>query len=60
MSVIEESDAVIHAAIEQLVEEFGRTGFFRLTEPDPGRKVEIAKDIATLRASLNPECTCKK
>lgn len=61
MSVLEKSNVVIITAIEQLVEEFElKSRFLGLGEPDSERKVQIAKDIAKLRASMEPKCTCKK
>lgn len=58
MSVIEQIDAEIVKMIENLAEEFNRTGF--LTSPSDERKQEIIVQIATLRTSMKPECACKK
>ena len=58
MSIVERIDETIIEMIESLAEEFGATGF--LTTPSSERKQEIIDQIATLRASMNPECTCKK
>ena len=58
MSILENIDNSIQELIEKLVEEFGRTGF--LTAPDDERKAQIINQIAKLRASMEPKCTCKK
>ena len=58
MSGIEQIDIAINKMVENLVEEFGRTGF--LTAPDDERKAQIVNQIAKLRASMEPKCTCKK
>ena len=58
MSAIENIDNAIETMIERLVTEHGQTGF--LTAPSDERKTEIIEEIAKLRASMNPQCDCKK
>ena len=58
MSGVEQIDIAINKMVENLVEEFGRTGI--LTGPSDERKAQIINQIAKLRASMNPQCTCKK
>ena len=58
MSTVEKIDDTIVKMIEQLAEEFGRTGF--LSAPTDERKQEIIEQIAQLRSSMNPQCDCKK
>jgi hypothetical protein len=58
MSTIEKIDTAIISMVEALAEEFSATGF--LSAPSPERKGEIVEQIATLRASMSPQCDCKK
>jgi len=54
MSTIDKIDTTIEELIEKLVKEFGSM----FTSED--RKAQIIKDIARLRASMNPQCNCTK
>ena len=58
MSSITVIDTTIEKMIEQLATEFASTGF--LSTPSDERKAQIVKEIAKLRASMNPKCDCKK
>lgn len=53
MSSIENVNKRIEELIENLVEEFGRTGLFNT--PDNERKAQIINQIAKLRASMESE-----
>jgi hypothetical protein len=57
MSAIENIDKSIEKMIENLAEEFGRSGILGTSDE---RKEQIINQIATLRASMNPQCDCKK
>lgn len=58
MSTIEQIDNKIEKLISDLIEEHGRTGF--LSTATDERKADIIKQIAKLRASMSPQCNCKK
>jgi hypothetical protein len=58
MSTIETIDKSIEQIIKSLVKEFEATGF--LSAPSSDRKNEIIETIAKLRASMSPQCDCKK
>lgn len=58
MSTIDKIDREIEKLISILVEEHGRTGF--LSTASDERKADIIKQIAKLRASMSPQCNCKK
>jgi len=55
MSFMNDADECIASLIEDLVEEYNRSGF--LNAPTSERKAEIVEQIATLRASMNPTIT---
>lgn len=58
MSVINKIDRSIETLIANLVTEYSKDGL--LSTPTPERKAEIVEHIATLRASMSPQCTCQK
>jgi hypothetical protein len=58
MSITDKIDREIERLISSLVEEHGRSGF--LSTASDERKAEIIKHIAKLRASMSPQCNCKK
>lgn len=58
MSSIDSIDHTIEDLIENLVDEHNRDGF--LSAATSERKAEIIDQIAKLRASMTPKCTCQK
>lgn len=58
MSAIEQANKKILEMIDTLTEEFNRDGF--LNTPSEDRKKEIVKQIAKLRASMNPKSPNEK
>jgi hypothetical protein len=58
MSTVEKIDREIEKLISSLIEEHGRTGIFSTATEE--RKADIIKQIAKLRASMSPQCNCKK
>lgn len=58
MTFMQDADECIASLIEDLVEEYGRSGI--LSTPTDERKAEIVKQIAELRASMNADPTSKK
>ena len=58
MSVIDKIDETIEKMIHLLAAEFAATGIF--TTPSDERKSVIIEEIAKLRASMSPQCDCKK
>lgn len=57
MSTVEKIDNAIEKIIDNLMEEYEKTGW---NGPTQERKAQIINQIVKLRASMNPESTPKK